>query len=62
MPARPILEFFDFAVGDTPRVAVFERPISARVWGLAVSPDRRWILFTQIDQSNSDIMLMRDFR
>jgi Tol biopolymer transport system component/DNA-binding winged helix-turn-helix (wHTH) protein len=62
MPARPMLEFFDFAVGDTTRVAVLERPISARVWGLAVSPDRRWILYTQIDQSSSDIMLMQDFR
>ena len=62
MPARPTLEFFDFAAGDTTRVAVLERPISARVWGLAVSPDRRWILYTQIDQSSSDIMLMQDFR
>jgi len=61
MPARPVLEFFDFAAGDTMGVAVLARPISARVWGLALSPDRRWILYTQIDQSSSDIMLMQRF-
>ena len=62
MPARPIIEFFSFAGGDVTRVAVLERPITTRVWGLAVSPDRRWILETQIDQSSSDIMLMQNFR
>ena len=62
MAARPIIEFFSFAAGDMRPVAVLERPVSARVWGFSVSPDRRWILYTQIDQSSSDIMLMESFR
>ena len=62
MPAHPTIEFFSFAGGDINRVAVLERPISARVWGFAVSPDLRWILYAQIDRSSSDIMLMENFR
>ena len=62
MPTRPIIEFFSFATGDVMQVAILERPIHPRIWGFAVSPDRRWILYTQIDQSSSDIMLMENFR
>jgi hypothetical protein len=62
MPARPIIEFFSFAAGDVRQVAILERPVQSRVWGFSVSPDRRWILYTQIDQSSSDIMLMENFR
>ena len=62
MPPRPIIEFFSFAAGDVRQVAILERPVHPRVWGFAVSPDRRWILYTQTDQSSSDIMLMERFR
>jgi Tol biopolymer transport system component len=62
MPARPLIEFFSFAAGDVRQVAILDRPVHPRVWGFAVSPDRRWILYTQTDQSSSDIMLMEKFR
>lgn len=29
--------------------------------GIVVSPDGRWLLYTQVDQSGSDIMLMENF-
>jgi dipeptidyl aminopeptidase/acylaminoacyl peptidase len=60
--ARPVIEFFSFAASDVTPVAVLERAIPPRLWGLAVSPDRRWILYTQIDQSSGDIMMMENFR
>jgi Tol biopolymer transport system component/DNA-binding winged helix-turn-helix (wHTH) protein len=60
--ASPTIEFFSFATGAITPVAVLERPIPARVWGLAVSPDLRSILSTQIDLIGSDIMLTRNFR
>ena len=62
MPARPIIEFFSFAAGDVRQVATIDRPVHPRVWGFSVSPDRRWILYTQTDESSSDIMLMEKFR
>ncbi len=62
MPARPIIEFFSFATGDVRQVAILDRPVHPRIWGFSVSPDRRWILYTQTDQSSSDIMLMEKFR
>jgi Tol biopolymer transport system component/DNA-binding winged helix-turn-helix (wHTH) protein len=61
MPPRPIIEFFSFGTGEVRQVTTLDRPVSARVWGFSVSPDRRWILYTQSDQSSSDIMLMEGF-
>nr|MBA2647064.1 hypothetical protein [Pyrinomonadaceae bacterium] len=30
--------------------------------GLSVSPDERWVLYTQYDRKGSDIMLVENFR
>jgi Tol biopolymer transport system component len=35
-----------------------KRPFNA---GLSVSPDGKWILYTQVDQSDTDILLVNDF-
>jgi hypothetical protein len=29
---------------------------------LTVSPDRHWVLFSQMDQQGSDLMLVENFR
>jgi hypothetical protein len=44
------------------RVATLERAIKQGPPGLEVSPDGRWLLYTRVDQSGSDIMLMDYFR
>jgi hypothetical protein len=61
-PFQPLIEFFRFADGKVTPVAVLGKPLTRSDPGLAVSPDRKWLLFTEMDQSGSDIMLAQNFR
>jgi Tol biopolymer transport system component len=54
-----LIEFYDFRARQVKRVAAMEKPPCA---GFAVSPDGGWLLYAQIDVSNSDIMLVENFR
>jgi Tol biopolymer transport system component len=57
---RQAIEFFSFATSQVTRIAALEKPSAV---GLTVSPDGRWMLYTQADQQiGSDIMLMENFR
>jgi Tol biopolymer transport system component len=58
-PSSPAIEFFDFATSQVRPIARLEKPTIA---GLAVSPDGRWILYTQVDRQENDIMLVENFR
>jgi Tol biopolymer transport system component len=58
-PSKPAIEFFDFATSKVRSIATLEKPT---IFGLAVSPDGRWILYTQADRRDSDIMLAENFR
>jgi hypothetical protein len=54
------LQFFSFATGKS-------RPILAPVkrlgFGMGVSPDGHWLLYSQIDrEAGSDLMLVDHFR
>jgi eukaryotic-like serine/threonine-protein kinase len=51
--------FKNFATGSVETVAVTEAPLN---WGLTVSPDRLTLLFTQLDHSEVDLMLIENFR
>lgn len=62
VPAHPLIEFYSFATGKVTLVSRLDKPIPRGVPGLSVSPDGRWLLFTQRDQIGSDIMLMENFR
>ncbi|MFY9573659.1 MAG: protein kinase [Blastocatellia bacterium] len=63
-PARPAIEFFSFTTGKVTDVAVLAKPF--KPWtnpeGLSVSADGRWILYTQEDRADMDIMLVENFR
>jgi len=58
-PTQPLIEFFSFATRKVTQIATLEKPFFL---GISVSPDGRWLIYTQLDQSGSDIMLMENFR
>ena len=53
------LQFFDFATGRSTTVA---RNLGEIRSGLTASPDGRTILYTRLDSSVDDLMLVEDFR
>ncbi|HBY62717.1 MAG TPA: hypothetical protein DEH78_23080 [Solibacterales bacterium] len=54
------LHFQNFRTRQDTQVLTFDRrPFNA---GLCISPDGKWALYNQVDQSDSDIMLVEDFR
>jgi Tol biopolymer transport system component/DNA-binding winged helix-turn-helix (wHTH) protein len=58
----PAIQFFSFATQQVTPVAVLEKRLIQGPPNFAVSPDGRWILYAQLDQSGSDIMLVENFR
>jgi Tol biopolymer transport system component len=54
--------FFDFAGRRKRRVTVLDKPLAVADSAFAVSPDGKNLLFTQIDQSGSDILMMDHYR
>jgi hypothetical protein len=56
---RSSIYFLELATGKTTPVARIDKPVSV---GLTVSPDGCSILYSQIDQQGSDLMLVENFR
>jgi len=50
---------YEFASGKTVKILKMEKRIEGRI---AVSPDGRTVLYAQIDESGSDLMLVENFR
>jgi Tol biopolymer transport system component len=55
---RADLSLYEFATGKTRKIRTIERRIGA----VGVSPDGRTILYTQLDEEASDLMLVENFR
>jgi hypothetical protein len=58
-PDLKTLQFLRFATGKVTTIATIKRRAE---WGLSVSPDERYVLYTQNDQIGSDLMLIENFR
>jgi Tol biopolymer transport system component len=62
--ARPAIEFFSFTTGRVTEVTALAKPFRHYTdpEGLSVSPDGRWILCTQPDRQDMDLMLVENYR
>ena len=59
---RPTIELLDLATRRVTRIAELERPPIQWTSGFSVARDERSILYSQLEQSGSDIMLVEGFR
>jgi Tol biopolymer transport system component len=58
MEAPKSVQYFDFATKHVRRILKSEKFFGN---GLSVSPDGRWLLYTQVEKENNDIMLVENF-
>lgn len=56
---RKTIRYFRFATGKAEQLMPLDKSPGL---GLSVSPDERWLLWSQFDQEGSDIMLIDNFR
>jgi hypothetical protein len=59
--AKPEIAFFSFATQRSTRVFDLENGPAKDVPGLAISPDKKTMLYSQLDGLNSDIILVENF-
>jgi Tol biopolymer transport system component len=52
------ISYFDLSTLRVRRVTAVDRDFNSANGGLSVSPDGHWILYSQVDDLNSDIMLV----
>ncbi len=57
----PALYFYENATRKRTRLALLTKPAAVGDSGLALSPDGRYILYAQMDQSGSDILLVNNY-
>jgi Tol biopolymer transport system component len=61
--ARRPVRFFDFQSRQVTQVGTVENTVSwANTPGFAVSPDSRWLLYTSLESTDADLMLVDHFR
>ena len=56
---KPVVMCYELATRKLTRVAVLDK---LPRWGLAVSPDGKWIVYDQEDVTGSDLILVENFR
>ena len=53
------VQFLNFATGIATQIVKVQKPLDL---GLTVSPDGRTLLYTQVDSSGRNLMLVENFR
>ena len=60
--SRGVIKVFHFATGETSRIAAIDEDVLPGTPGFSVTRDGRWILWTQVDQLDSDLVLIENLR
>ena len=55
------LDFLDLPTSRVRRISALDKPPAPWVGGLSVSPDGKWFLYSRIDDTASDLMLVENF-
>ena len=53
------LRYYDLSTAKTRLILNIDKELEN---GLSISPDGRWVIYSQTDQFNGDIMLVDNFR
>jgi Tol biopolymer transport system component/DNA-binding winged helix-turn-helix (wHTH) protein len=56
------LKFLDVRTGRISTIATLEKPLSGNGQSLSVSPDGRFILYSQLDSISAELMVVENFR
>jgi Tol biopolymer transport system component len=56
------LDFLDLRTSRIRRIYTFDKPPDAWGGGLSVSPDGKWLLYSQVDEVARDLMLVENLR
>jgi len=59
--SRPTLQFWSFDAGRVSQVLVLEGRPALDEPGIAISPNGKWLLYTQEDNRGSDIVLVENY-
>jgi Tol biopolymer transport system component len=59
---QAFINTYHLATGEESRLQTFDEKEQAFGYGLSVSPDGKWILYSKAEPRNSDIVLIEDFR
>jgi hypothetical protein len=52
---RPTIDFVEYSTGRRTTLAAVPKPFW---WGVALSPDQRWLLFPVVESAGSNLMLV----
>jgi hypothetical protein len=59
---QTILKLLHLETGQSSQIAVLDQPLPGSGVRLSLPADGRWLLYDQVDRSESDIMLIENFR